>query len=41
MLADTNVLYLSRSEIIIIKHGSVNVSKVSKLSMEIRPTESY
>ena len=39
MLTDTGILFLDRSEIIIITHGSANVTKVPKLCMEMRPTE--
>ena len=39
MLIDPDILFRSRSEIIIIKHGSANLTKISKLCMEICPTE--
>ena len=39
MLTDTDILFFGRSEIIIIKHSSANVTKVPKLCMEKRPTE--
>ena len=39
MLVDTDILFLARSEITIIKHGKANVTKVPKLCMEICPTE--
>ena len=39
MLTDTDILFLRRSEIILIKYGSANKTKVPKLCMEIRPTE--
>ena len=38
MLIDTDILFWGRSKIIIIKHGSLNVTKVPKLCMEICQT---
>ena len=34
-----DILFSSRSEIIIIKYGSANVTKFPKLCIKIRPTE--
>ena len=39
MLTDKDILLLGQSEIIIIKYGSANVTKISKLCMAIRSTE--
>ena len=39
MLIDMDILFLGRSEIIVMKHGSANVKEVPKLCMEICPTE--
>ena len=41
MLTDMDILFSSRSEIILIKHGSANVTKVPKLCIEIGPTEGF
>ena len=39
MLTDKDILFFARSEIIIIKHDSANVTKVSKWCMVMRPTD--
>ena len=39
MAIDTDILFWGLLEIKIIKHGSVNVTKVPKLCVEICPTE--
>ena len=39
MLTDMDILFSSRSKIIIIKYGSANVTEIPKFRMEKRPPE--